>query len=250
MGPMTAWNHTDRAWAQHGVAAHATLEDGTSTDVIIGRAILEERARLQLEIHDALGHQLTLIALHAAAALDDRDAAADDLRPAMAIIRAAAGDGLETLRRLLATGPIEADVDGIDSESMDEVAAMVERVRAAGLEVDLTIERPLVSLGRATQTTAHRLVQEALTNAMRHAPSGQASVTIGSTDDAVTIRVTTTGGDAGPVGGLGCGRGLAGMQRRVARAGGRIRITRDPGGTFTIRAWLPRTDALPVRVVA
>jgi signal transduction histidine kinase len=120
-----------------------------------------------------------------------------------------------------------------------ELPALVGSLRAAGLEVSLSVDGDHAALPPAVNVSAYRIVQEALTNVLKHAGPARAEVTVGCADSAVTIEVTDDGpGDPAPPALTG-GQGLAGMRERVAVFGGDLRAGPRPGGGFAVSARLP-----------
>ena len=194
---------------------------------VAAAAVLDERLRLAREIHDALGHSLTVVALQAGAAR--RLAATDPGRAAevMCTVAAAARHGVATL--------VWEDADA-------DVATLVERVRATGVPVDadLTGER---LLHPAQRLVAFRVVQEGLTNVLRHAPGAHATVAVRAGEEGVEI-VVANSAPAGDGTGPGTGRGLVGLRERVSMSAGRLSWRPREDGGFEVRAVLP---AAPLR---
>ena len=192
-------------------------------------ARLVERARIAADMHDELGHELALIALRAGALELAPDLTEDD-REAAAQLRASAVTAADRLRHTV-TGLRAAP----DPAAGPSVEALVGRARDAGLTVRLTGDVP-VRGSAAVRRAVHRVVQEALTNATRHAPGAAVDVRLGHGGDVVTVTVRN------PVAGAprpsGAGSGLAGLRRQVGRLGGTLRV--DAGrDEFTVTAELP-----------
>ena len=184
-----------------------------------------ERARMAREMHDVLSHSVGLITLQASAgerlAARDPDAARETLRN----IAEAARAGLEEMEGLLTA-----------TDSPPGLDALVARVRGAGLEVELREETareppPAVALA------ARRIVQEALTNVVKHANARRVSVVLRADERAVDVEVVDDG--SGNASGEGTGRGLIGMRERAAAYDGRLDAGPLPGGGFAVRAQLP-----------
>jgi signal transduction histidine kinase len=196
-----------------------------SEEASAARAVLEERLRLAREIHDAIGHSLTVVALQSGAA---RRLAGEDPGRAVEVMRTvatAAADGAAAL----------------EEECPTDIPALVQRVRATGLAVDADLAA-VAELGReldgAQRRVAYRVVQEGLTNVLRHAPGSRAAVVVRREEVGLVVSVANTvSPDVGSGGGTGLG--LAGLAERVTAAGGRVMWGALPGGGFEVRAVLP-----------
>ncbi|HEY3528842.1 MAG TPA: histidine kinase [Nocardioides sp.] len=185
------------------------------------RAVLDERLRLAREIHDAIGHSLTVVALQAGAArrLADRDPAG--AREVMRTVAAAAADGAEALA----------------ADGSTDLASLVERVAATGLLLDADLADDVL-LEPAYRLVAYRVVQEGLTNALRHAPGSRVSVVVRRGDAGVEVAVANSATEA-PGAGPGTSRGLAGLRERVAACSGEVAWGPRADGGFELRALLP-----------
>ncbi|RKS10599.1 histidine kinase/DNA gyrase B/HSP90-like ATPase [Nocardiopsis sp. Huas11] len=202
-----------------------------------------ERLRLAREVHDVVSHTLGAVGMRAGVAryaAEDPDA----LRAALADIetttRAASDELRGLLRGLRADGsaPLEPE------PGMDGLADLVETARSTGLTCRLTVEGA-DAVPPNTAVSVHRLVREALTNAVRHAPGTTCAVTVTADAAAVAVEVTDTGPAPGRSPSPGSGTGLAGMRERVAAHGGTLEAGPRPGGGYRVHARLPygaRTD--------
>jgi signal transduction histidine kinase len=207
------------------------------------RAVADERARMARELHDIVSHNLSVVVLQAAGA---QAAGGTDTGPTLEKIERSGRQALVEMRRLLgvlrqpdepAAGPELSPQPGLA-----ELAALAEGVRAAGLPVVLVIDGDPAGLPAAVDISAYRIVQEALTNVLKHAGPARAEVRVGCGVDEVFIEVTDDGAGpqpAGPAGPVGGGHGLAGMRERVALFGGELAAGPRPGGGFAVRARLP-----------
>lgn len=186
------------------------------------RAVVEERLRLAREIHDAIGHSLTVVALQAGAARRLAEAEPDRAREVMRTVATVARSGVAGL--------------ALDGTTAD-LTALVERVRAAGLEVHTDIA-PEELLDPEQRVIAFRVVQEGLTNVLRHAPGARVAVTVGRNGDRIEIAVANSA-PAAAGSGPGTGRGLAGIRERVAAGAGEATWRALVDGGFEVRALLP-----------
>jgi signal transduction histidine kinase len=204
------------------------------------RAVADERARMARELHDIVSHNLSVVVLQAAGA---QAAGGSDTDPALEKIERSGRHALVEMRRLLgvlrqpdepAAGPELSPQPGVT-----ELAALAEGVRAAGLPVVLVIHGNPAGLPAAVDISAYRIVQEALTNVLKHAGQATAEVSVKCGTDEVLIEVTDNGAGPQPAGQPGGGHGLAGMRERVALFGGELTTGPRPAGGFGIRARLP-----------
>jgi signal transduction histidine kinase len=206
-------------------------------------AAAAERVRIARELHDIVAHHLSVMVLQAAGAR----ASGNDAGPALEKIERSGRQALAETRRLLGVLRDSQEDDGlVPQPGISDLAALADSVRTAGVPVSLAIHDDLEELPAAISVSAYRIVQEALTNVLKHAGPARADVTIGCTDGAVTIEVTDDGAGS-PAGGLRTGgQGLAGMHERVAVFGGELLVGPRPGGGFAVRARLPLGERFPL----
>jgi len=216
------------------------------------QAAAAERARIARELHDIVAHHLSVVVLHAAGAR-----ASGGADPAtLAEIEDSGRRALTETRRLFGVlREPDEETGRAPQPGISELPALADSLRAAGLEVSLAIDGYYPALPPAVNVSAYRIVQEALTNVLKHAGPAHAEVTVGCTDSAVTVEVTDDGrgGPAAPAvqgeaevgrgqGLVGGGQGLVGMRERVALFGGDLRAGPRPGGGFTVCARLPTSE--------
>jgi signal transduction histidine kinase len=206
------------------------------------QATAAERARIARELHDIVAHHLSVIVLQAAGARASG-------RPAEATlekIENSARQALGETRRLLGVVRDAAGEAGLAPQpGIGELDALAASVRAAGLPVNLVISGDPAALPATVEVSVYRIVQEALTNVLKHAGQARADVTIGCAQETVTIEVTDNGtAEPAPLATAG-GHGLAGMRERAAVFGGELRAGPRPGGGFAVLARLPLGGALP-----
>jgi signal transduction histidine kinase len=206
------------------------------------RRIDEERLRIARELHDVVAHTMATINVQAGAAahvLRDRpDAAAE----ALATIKAVSKDGLRELRAIL---DVLRQADEADptapTPGVGQLPALIDRAVQAGLETTLTVTGAPRPLPAAVDLAAYRIVQESLTNTVRHAGPATAAVTLTYADGELAVEVADTG-LGGPVAdpGLSGGHGLVGMRERATSVGGSLQAGPQPGGSgWRVAAGLP-----------
>jgi signal transduction histidine kinase len=200
------------------------------------RAAAEEQARIAREVHDVIAHNLSVIIVQATAA--DEVFASDpaDAQRAVRTIGSTARRALDELRHVL--GASEQQTTLSPQPTLGGLDALLEQVRAAGLAVELEIVGEQRELPPAIELSAYRIVQEALTNTLRHAAAERATVTLRFDPEAVSVDVLDDG-SAPPSAGSGNGRGLIGMRERVTTFGGQLEAGPDNGGGFRVSARLP-----------
>ncbi|MEB3370442.1 sensor histidine kinase [Saccharopolyspora mangrovi] len=194
----------------------------------------EERARIAREIHDAVGHHVTLIAVESAALGATSEEPA--VREAATRVRGLAKHALDEMRSTLGLGTAGAE------GSVQTISDLVGQARASGVEVELTGELDHHEVPGAVERAAYRVVQEALTNASKHAPGAGVRVDLSSRADALRIVVTNDAPDSGqePITELAGGAGLAGLSERIRMAGGELDAGPSEDGGFQLVAVLPQ----------
>ena len=202
-------------------------------------AVAEERTRIARELHDVIGHEVTVIALQADAAAAALAKAPERARVPVETIRAAAAETLTEMRRVvgLLRGPAEDDGEDLRPQpGLADLPALAERARAAGAEVLLDLRLPAHPPAQSLQVAIYRVVQEALTNARRHAPGSTVRVHVGHDADALCVEVVSSGGRRATA--PGGGHGVVGMRERVRMHGGRFTAEPTDDG-FAVTARLP-----------
>ena len=216
---------------------------GAAIQLQAEQAAAAERTRIARELHDIVAHHLSVIVLQAGGAR----ASGKPAGAALEKIEDSARQALAETRRMLGVLRDPDEATGLAPQpGIGELDALAASVRAAGLPVNLVIDGDLARLPAAMDVSVYRIVQEALTNVLKHAGPARADVTIGCTAETVTIEVTDNGiGQPGPRSPAG-GQGLTGMRERAAVFGGELAAWPLPGGGFTVRGWLPLAGGLPV----
>ncbi|SEG99992.1 Histidine kinase-, DNA gyrase B-, and HSP90-like ATPase [Nonomuraea solani] len=242
-------------------------------------AVDAERARIAAELHDIVSHNVSLMVVQAGAAREVLPTMPGTAETALKAVEAAGRDAMTELRHLL--GLLAPAQDGTDPPAGDDLApqpglgqlgALADRIAFAGLPVEVRISGEPRPVPAGVDVTAYRIVQEALTNALKHGDGGEAAVTVRYTDQYLRVEVLNTGPsvltgaalaprgglfgderaprgrsdglsggspDGGEVPARGAGRGLLGLRERVAVYGGDLDARRRLGGGFRVRARIP-----------
>lgn len=201
------------------------------------RRATEERLRIARDLHDVAAHQISLITVQAGAALHRRDP--DAAFAALEEIRTASREALREMRTVLG---VLRQVDQAGGErpapSLSRVADLVAHAQAAGLRVRLTGDPP-GPLPAAVDLAGYRIVQESLTNALRHAHATEVTVDLRRAGGEVAVEIADNGSGTVDAIRLRSGNGIRGMAERAAAVGGRLTAAPEAGGGFRVRAWLP-----------
>ena len=213
------------------------------------QAVAAERLRIARELHDVVAHAMSVIAVQAGMGAHVIDSQPEEAKRALAAIEVASRGGLAELRRLLGVlrdGAGEGGVAGgagaaslAPAPGLADLDRLVEDTGRAGVTVDVTVEGHRRDLPAGLDLAVYRIVQEALTNVVKHAGTGRASVTLRYGDRDVAVEVTDEGRGA-PANGHGApGHGIPGMKERAALYGGTVDAGARPGGGFRVAARLP-----------
>jgi signal transduction histidine kinase len=204
------------------------------------RRVSEERLQIARDLHDVVGHNVSLINVQAGAGAHVLYNDAQQARETFENIRRASHETLQELRGLVgvlrdpASGQTTAPTPG-----MEGIEQLVQGFVEAGQSVELTVTGDRSHVTGITDLSAYRVVQEALTNTVRHAPGARVQVDVQYHDDDVTISVTNNRGDQSRPRQPGGGHGVLGMRERVFAIGGRLDTGPDPDGGFHVHAVLP-----------
>jgi signal transduction histidine kinase len=200
----------------------------------IAQERLRERSRIAEDMHDSVGHELSLIALRAAALEVDSELP-ERHRRAATELREAAATATERLGEIIG---VLRDGEASVVPAQESVAELVDRAAASGLAVRL-IQEGTSALPPMVDRAVHRVVQESLTNASKHAPGAEVTVTVSQLDDQVEVRVVNTAAPEAAASTTG-GRGLAGLGERVRLVGGSLRAEPRSTGGFEVLARMPQ----------
>ena len=207
------------------------------------QAVTQERLRIARELHDVVAHSLSVIGVQAGAARLVLDADPDPARAraAVAAIEATANQAMAEMRRAL---DILRDTERYGAAlaplpGLRQLPALLDQVRAAGLAVDLTVAGTPRPLATSIDLSLYRIVQEALTNALKHARATHAEIMVCYRAHDITVEVSDDGRGPSSSGARSQGAGTIGMQERVALFGGELRVGPRPQGGYVVRARLP-----------
>jgi signal transduction histidine kinase len=212
------------------------------------RGAVEERARIARELHDVIAHGVAVMVVQAEGARNQLDRDPERAREAIETISATGREAMTELRQLMEVlGHDEADAAGMaPTPSVKEIDALVERVRAAGQPVALRVEGDAAHVSASAGLAAFRVVQEGLTNAIKHAPGAAIEVRIVFGKE-VEVEVLDTGNTPASQAPrtAGAGRGLAGLSERIRLLGGRLSAGATDSGGYALKATIPLEPAGP-----
>jgi signal transduction histidine kinase len=218
--------------------AHTAEAEAATLAAASERVLEEERARIARELHDVIAHSVSVMVVQAGAArtllIDDTAAA----REALLAVERSGRQALEEMRRLL--GILRRDqreAELLPQPGLDAAHVLVDQVRATGLPVALDVDGSPRPLAPGVDLSAYRILQEALTNTVKHANASSASVRLRFSPAAVEVEIEDDG--RGPVPNGNGGHGLIGMRERVELYGGELETGPREGGGFRVRARLP-----------
>jgi PAS domain S-box-containing protein len=201
-------------------------------------AVLEERQRLSRDVHDIVGHGLTVMTLQAEAARRVLDFDPDQTREFLDAIGLIGRHAAEDLDVALA-GTGAAPVDPGLGHGLANLPTLLDAMRSTGMSVDLAVTGEIQEISALVDRSAYRIVQEALTNVAKHAPGAAVTVTLCIDEHDLRLTVADEGGPIPAPDGSSEGRGVSGMRQRVAMLGGEIEVGRDPRRGFRVSVLLP-----------
>lgn len=210
-------------------------------DLAAREAVVGERTRIAREMHDVIAHHVSMIVVQAGAERSVIDEGGTDLattRDVLATVEQSGRSALIEMRRLLVMLRQEENEPLAPQPGLSEVPALIGQLREAGLDIEFSVIGEPRALPPGIDLSAYRIVQEALTNALKHAGDARASVRVGYGANSVELEIADDGEGSGsevPTG----GHGLVGMRERVALYGGRFQASRGPRGGFVVKAALP-----------
>ncbi|WP_436848538.1 sensor histidine kinase [Streptomyces asoensis] len=242
-----------------GEARTRLVEQETITAEERGRrTLLEERNRIARELHDVVAHHMSVISIQAQVAPHLVENPSEELKENLAGIRTNALEALAELRRVLGVLRSENPEDpyGLGAAgtgaapdtpqpTLDRLDALMENTRAAGLDVIATVEGEMPVYPPGVQLSAYRMVQEALSNALRHAPGSRVRVEVAHRPRGLYLEIVNSRPRDPVPSSPGAGHGLLGMRERAAMLGGRVSARPTPQGGFAVSAFLPRDGTAP-----
>jgi signal transduction histidine kinase len=220
-------------------ASHAERERVATARV----AVAEERARLTRELHDIVAHAVSVMVLQVGAVRHRLPKELTEDKAALRDVEQAGRTALAEMRRLLGALRDENSADLAPQAGVDGLGMLIEEIRRAGLPVRLHINGTRFPLPPAIDLSVYRIVQEGLTNPLKHARAGQADVTVHYETDKVQLEIRDDG--VGATADDGLGHGLAGIGERVKIYGGEMSVSTPPGGGFVLTIGLPLEGCRP-----
>jgi signal transduction histidine kinase len=203
-------------------------------------AVAEERARIARELHDVVGHSVSVMTVQASGVRRLLRPDQEREREALLVVERTGREALAEMRRMVGVLRRPEEAPALAPQpSLEHLERLVEQARDAGLPVELRVEGAPVELPAGVDLTAYRLVQEGLTNAIKHANATHAEVLVNYSEGAIEVTVSDDGSGVGN--GDGGGHGLVGMRERVSVYGGELDAGPQPGGGYRLRARLPVT---------
>ncbi len=231
---------TFRMWQLHVHEVEQRADEAERTrDEAARRMAMEERLRIARELHDSLTHSISVIQVHAGVAVHLARKRGEEVPAGLLAIQEA---GTEAARELRATLSVLRTAEDGEGSGLSQLDSLVDRARAAGLPVTVTVTGAKRPLPPDVDQAAYRIVQEALTNVSRHAGPASASVHLDYAPEVLLLQVIDDGKNAVASTGprpSGPGLGLVGMRERVSALGGRLQAGPHDGGGFQVRAELP-----------
>jgi signal transduction histidine kinase len=230
-------------WKQRVRALEAEQETATRL------AVDQERSRIARELHDVVTHNVSVMVVQAGAARKVMAGAPEKAHEALLAVEAGGRTAMTELRHVMGLLTMNGDApDQATSEdlapppSLGQVAALAARIRDTGVPVELTVTGPAMPLSAGVDLAAYRVIQEALTNTVKHAVGARVMIAIDYSPRALRVEVADTGGTSAPSARSGHGRGLIGLRQRLALYGGTLEAGKLPAGGYRVRAVIPTEE--------
>ena len=209
----------------------------------VRRASSEERLQIARELHDVVAHTMSLIAVQAGVANYVVSVQPEEAARALSSIEQTSRGALREMRALLGVLRAEGSEAGapglVPAPGLADLGSLVERTAEAGVRVDLDVRGERHQLSAGLDLAAYRVIQEAITNVIKHAATDSCLVTVAYQQDALTLEVTDGGSGPASSGSAGAGHGIIGMRERVGMYGGEFRAAPQPGRGFRVTARFP-----------
>ena len=192
------------------------------------------------ELHDVVAHAVSVMVIQAGAARQVLDTSPEQATEALLTVESTGREAMGELRRLLGVLNDEGEAAALSPQpGIEQLGVLIERVREAGLPTELEVAGDPRALPTSLDVTVYRIVQEALTNALRYARRAATLVRLTWEPTQLRVEILDDGPDATAIGAEGSGRGLVGMRQRASQVGGRLEAGPRLGGGYAVRAWLP-----------
>ncbi|MGK4581533.1 sensor histidine kinase [Kitasatospora sp. HPMI-4] len=245
--PVLAVAHEMHMWRRRVDEGRARLSALQREQVeALNRAVEQERARIARELHDVVTHNVSVMVIQAGAARKIMDIAPDQAREALLAVENGGRAAMAELRQVMGLLMMDGDGSGTvatedlaPQPGLDRLGALIAGVREAGMPVELTVTGQRRPVPPGVELAAYRVVQEALTNTVKHAGGATAAVTVEYAVDQLRVEIADTGGLPTASAGSGNGRGLIGLRERLAVHGGTLHTGRRPRGGYLVRALIP-----------
>nr|MDT0660014.1 histidine kinase [Micromonospora sp. DSM 115978] len=233
-----------RRWKQHADEGRARMSAMENEQIeALRRATERERARIARELHDVVTHNVSVMVIQAGAARKVMAAAPDEARAALLAVEASGRAAMTELRHVMGLLTMDGDAPGTTDlapqPGLDGLDALVQRMRDSGVKVEFVVRGEPGPLPSGIELTVYRLVQEALTNTVKHAAGASVRVLVEYAGDHLRVEVTDTGGRPGATAGTGTGRGLIGLRERLSVYGGTLQAGPRLRGGYRVQARIP-----------
>ncbi|WP_218579357.1 sensor histidine kinase [Phytohabitans houttuyneae] len=235
-----------RRWKQHADDGRARMSAMEHEQIeALRRATELERARIARELHDVVTHNVSVMVIQAGAARKVMEATPEEARAALLAVEASGRAAMTELRQVMGLLTMDGDAgrrgeaDLAPQPTLDGLDALVVRMRDSGVAVDFEMRGQRAPLPSGVELTVYRLVQEALTNTVKHAAGASVRVLVEYAADHVRVEVTDTGGRPGATAGTGTGRGLIGLRERLSVYGGTLQAGPRLTGGYRVQARIP-----------
>ncbi|GAA0457133.1 two-component sensor histidine kinase [Actinoplanes capillaceus] len=229
-----------RRWKQQADEDRARMSElERERSEALDRATGQERARIARELHDVVTHNVSMMVIQAGAARKVLDSSPEQTREALLTIEAGGRAAMTELRHVMGLLTMDGAADLAPQPGLDRLGTLVGLLADSGVPVTLARSGEPRPVPPGAELTAYRVVQEALTNTVKHASGATARVLVEYGDDQLRLEVTDTGGTAGPQAATGGGHGLTGLRERLAVHGGTLRAGPRVSGGYRVDARIP-----------